>query len=78
MFSILSCNLPISLIVNLCVFSLSTITSLGLNVKGGINIVASFIASSISFGATGTSADCPSTTLNSPSLVKKSAALFAK
>ena len=78
MFSILSCSLPISLIVNLWVFNLSTMTSLGLNVNAGISIFASFIASSKSLGSTGTSSDWPSTILNSPSLVKNNDALLFK
>ena len=51
-------------------------TSLGLNVNAGISIFASFIASSKSLGSTGTSADCPSTTLKSPSLVKNNDLIF--
>ena len=77
-FSILSCNLPISLIVNLWVFNLSICTSVGTNVYAGINNVASFIALSKSFGGTGTSADWPSINLKSPSAVKNSEALLFK
>ena len=53
-------------------------TSVGLNVKAGISILAIFIAPSISFGSWGTSAEIPSTTLNSPFSVKKTRAILFK
>ena len=53
--------------VNLCVCSLVTVTSPGVNVKAGTSIVASFIALSNVAGNCGSSAGTPSTILNSPS-----------
>ena len=54
------------------------ISSLGAKVYAGINMDASFNALSISFGDTGSSAETPSITLKSPSLVKKSVANFGR
>ena len=76
--SIRSFNLPISLMVNLCVFSLLTLTSVGLNVNGGISISANFIALSRSFGDSGNSAEAPSIILNSPSIAKNTDAFLAR
>ena len=64
--------------VNLCVLSLLTLTSVGLNVKGGIKIVASLIELFKFFGGSGNSADAPSTTLNSPVCVRKTVAILPR
>ena len=64
--------------VNLCDLNLWISTSVGLNVNAGKNNVASFIASSTSFGNCGSSDGPPSTILNCPSLVKNKEALFGR
>ena len=53
-------------------------TSVGLNVNGGRNIDASFIAFSIGLGGLGLSADAPVAITKSPLCVRNSVAIFAR
>ena len=77
-FSNLSLILPISRMVNLWVLNLWTNTSLGVNVYGGIEKLASIIALSITLGGEGFSAETPSIILKSPLAVKNNVASFAR
>ena len=76
--SSLSFILPISLIVNLWVLYLITVTSLGEKVKAGTNKLASFSELSKSFGSTGSSAAVPSMIVKSPLFVKNNDALYGR
>ena len=71
-------NVPISLMVNLCVLNLFICTSVGLNVNAGKNIVASFIALSKSFGCCGLSDELPSTIWKLPNTSKNMEANFGR
>ena len=64
--------------VNLWFFSLSTLTSVGLNVNAGKNIVASFIDASGLLGTIGVSAPIPSLTLIFPLMSIERTANFGK